>query len=222
MAAIANSLNRETTNKLLDPGEIKRLDAMKLYERGAMDNGYMRIAGIDEVGRGPLAGPVVSAAVILPIDYYPEGLNDSKKLTARQRNRLFEMLARDAVAWGAGMSDINEIDEYNILNATIKSMERAINALYPLPDFLLVDALNLKSIPTPQKAIIKGDSLSISIAAASVIAKVIRDKMMEIYDKLYPGYGFAKHKGYGTKDHMESIRRLGLCPIHRRSFCHIE
>ena len=201
--------------------EIERLEGMLAYEREAMSSGYRLIAGIDEVGRGPLAGPVVSAAVILQELYMLEGLDDSKKLAPRTRERLSESISRDAVAWGVGVSDSEEIDEINILNATIASMERALSALAPQPDFLLVDALSLHNVNIEQNAIIKGDSLSLSIAAASVMAKVIRDKLMIIYDGIYPGYGFAKHKGYGTREHMESIRKLGLCPIHRRQFCHI-
>lgn len=199
--------------------EYERLDAMHAFERKAGNMGYAVIAGIDEAGRGPLAGPVVSAAVILPGGYYPEKLNDSKKLSARVRETLFERLTREAVAWGVGLCDSREIDGINILNATILSMERAVAALRPAPDFLLVDALTLKNVAIPQEAIIKGDALSLSIAAASVLAKVIRDKMMLIYDAQYPGYGFAKHKGYGTGEHMDNIVKLGLCPIHRKSFC---
>ena len=201
--------------------EMERLNSMLLYERAAMDAGYRLIAGIDEAGRGPLAGPVVSAAVILPDNYYPEGLNDSKKLTPRARDRLYGQLIRDVVAWGVGISDSREIDDINILNATIKSMERALGAVSPQPDYLLVDALKLKNTRIAHKAIIKGDALSLSIAAASVIAKVTRDRLMVLYDSQYPGYGFAKHKGYGTKEHMENIRRQGLCPIHRTLFCHV-
>ena len=207
------------TFQTLNSEEIARLDAMLSYERDAIDSGYEFIAGIDEAGRGPLAGPVVSAAVILPRQYYPEGLNDSKKLSPKVRERLYDRLTREAVAWGVGLCDSREIDEVNILNATIKSMELALGALKPRPDYLLIDALTLKNADIPQKAIIKGDALSLSIAAASVIAKVTRDKMMLIYDKLYPGYGFAKHKGYGTGGHMECIRKMGLCPIHRVTFC---
>ena len=191
-------------------------------ENEVLLEGYERICGIDEAGRGPLAGPVYAAAVILPHGIEIQGLNDSKKLTARSRDRLFGHIAREAVAWGIGVSSPHEIDDINILNATILSMERAIGALYPQPDCLLIDALTLKNIPIEQKAIIKGDMLSLSIAAASVIAKVVRDRMMVIYDGIYRGYGLAKHKGYGTKEHMESIRKLGLCPIHRVSFCHID
>jgi len=194
---------------------------MLSYENAARAAGFRLIAGVDEVGRGPLAGPVVSAAVILPEHFLPEGLNDSKKISPRARDRLFKLISKEAVAWGVGLCDSREVDRVNILNATIKSMEKAVGALSPQPDYLLVDALSLKRVSVRQEAIIKGDALSLSVAAASVIAKVIRDRMMLAYDALYPGYGFAKHKGYGTKEHMEKLRALGLCPIHRETFCHI-
>ena len=203
-------------------GEFERLDAMLAYERGVWGEGYRLIAGIDEAGRGPLAGPVVSAAIILPDNYYPEGLNDSKQISARKREGLYRALTRDAVAWGIGICDSQEIDRVNILNATILSMERALGALSPQPDYLLIDAVSLKNIGIAQKPIIKGDALSLSIAAASVLAKVARDAMMLIYDREYPGYGFAKHKGYGTREHIENIRKSGLCAIHRRTFCHFD
>ena len=200
--------------------EFERLEAMLAYEREAAASGYRRVAGIDEAGRGPLAGPVVSAAVILPDNYYPGGLNDSKKLTEKTRERLYGLIVRDAVAWGIGVCDSLEIDDINILNATKLSMERALSALEPQPDCLLIDAVKLKNTEIPQKAIIKGDALSLSIAAASVLAKVTRDRLMRIYDGIYPGYGFAKHKGYGTREHMDRIRLLGMCPIHRTTFRH--
>ena len=200
--------------------EYDRLYAMLAYEREAAGSGYRLIAGIDEAGRGPLAGPVVSAAVILPANYYPEGLNDSKKMSEKAREKLYARLVTDAVAWGIGVCDSREIDDINILNAAKLSMERALSALEPQPDCLLIDAITLKNTAIPQKAIIKGDALSLSIAAASVLAKVTRDRLMVIYDRMYPGYGFAKHKGYGTKEHTDNIRRLGICPIHRTTFSH--
>jgi len=200
--------------------EFERLEAMLAYERAVWDSGYRYIAGIDEAGRGPLAGPVVSAAVILPERYYPEKLNDSKKISAKIRDALYERLTREVTAWGVGVCDSHEIDRVNILNATALSMERAVQALTTQPDYLLIDALSLRNVGIAQQAIIKGDALSLSIAAASVVAKVTRDRMMLEYDEIYPGYGFAKHKGYGTAEHMENIRKLGLCPIHRITFCH--
>jgi ribonuclease HII len=221
MKRIIGDENRYVNGLTLKPGEEARLTAMLSYERAAADSGFRLIAGIDEAGRGPLAGPVVSAAVILPPAYKPEGLNDSKLLSAKARDRLIKQIHANAIAWGVGICDSKEIDRVNILKAAIISMERAVNALSPRPDYLLTDALELKNIHIQQQAIIKGDRLSLSIAAASVIAKVIRDRMMVIYDKAYPGYGFAKHKGYGTREHIDNIVRLGLCPIHRVTFCHI-
>ena len=162
--------------------EFERLDAMLAYERAAAKAGYRLIAGIDEAGRGPLAGPVVSAAVILPEAYYPEKLNDSKKLSARAREALYDRLTREAVSWGIGVSEPDEIDGINILNATILSMERAVAALNLKPDYLLIDALSLRRINLAQEAVIKGDALSLSIAAASVLAKVTRDRLMQEYD----------------------------------------
>ena len=200
--------------------ELERLDSMLAYEREAKASGFDVIAGLDEAGRGPLAGPVVSAAVILPEKYYPEGLDDSKKLTPKTRERLYALLIKDSVAWAVGLSDSIEIDEINILQATKVSMERALSALTPKPDYLLIDALKLNDVGIRQKAIVKGDSLSLSIAAASVLAKVTRDKLMLIYDRQYPGYGFARHKGYGTAEHINKINELGMCPIHRASFRH--
>ena len=192
---------------------------MLAYEREAESCGFAAIAGIDEAGRGPLAGPVVSAAVILPRGYSLRRLDDSKKLAPQLRESLYKELVRDAAAWGVGMCGAQEIDELNILNATIKSMELAVGALGVKPDFLLIDAVSLKNIGIAQKAIIRGDSLSLSIAAASVVAKVTRDRLMLIYDRLYPKYGFSRHKGYGTKEHMEKIAEHGLSPIHRKTFC---
>ena len=199
--------------------ERERQNAMLAFEREARERGFRRVAGIDEAGRGPLAGPVVSAAVILPENYFLDSLNDSKKVTPKNRESLFRRITADAIAWGVGLCDHVEIDEINILNAARVSMGRAVRAFKPAPDFLLVDALTLDSADMPQKAIVRGDALSLSIAAASIVAKVTRDRLMLIYDKMYPGYGFASHKGYGTKEHMDKIRAGGLCPIHRKTFC---
>jgi ribonuclease HII len=206
--------------KMTNDKDHMRLLSMRAFDSAARKLSGAIVAGVDEAGRGPLAGPVVSAAIILPEDYSPEGLNDSKQLTASKRELLFANLTRDAVAWGAGLCGPVDIDEINILNATIKSMELAIGALAPQPDYLLIDALYLKNVPIDQKAIIKGDALSLSIAAASVLAKVIRDDIMRAYDREYPEYGFSRHKGYGTKEHIQSIRDHGVCPIHRKTFCH--
>ena len=177
------------------------------------------IAGVDEVGRGALAGPVVAAAVILNPDApLPEGLDDSKKLTALQRERIAEELKSSALCYGVGLIPPEEIDSTNILIATRRAMCNALGELKPCADFLLIDALQLREIALPQRAIIRGDSISASIAAASVIAKTFRDALMRDYDTVYPEYGFASHVGYGTRAHLEALRTQGACPIHRRSF----
>ena len=177
------------------------------------------IAGVDEVGRGALAGPVVAAAVILdPAAPLPEGLDDSKKLTAAERERIGAELRRSAIAYATGLVPAEEIDRINILRATRRAMLEAINKLEPHADYLLIDALELKETHLPQRAIIRGDSISASIAAASVIAKTYRDKLMREYDAVYSQYGFARHVGYGTRAHLAALREHGVCPIHRQSF----
>lgn len=188
------------------------------YERQARQRGFRSLAGIDEAGRGPLAGPVVSAAVILPDEFDLPGLTDSKMLTAKARGRLYPLIRAQAVAVGVGVSRVEEIDEINILQATLRSMIRAILRL-PVPaDFLLIDGNVPVPAGLPQQTLIKGDSRSLSIAAASVVAKVVRDRIMCALDQLHPGYGFAAHKGYGTADHRAAIALLGPAPCHRRSF----
>jgi len=187
---------------------------MHHYEQKYAD--YQHIAGIDEVGRGPLAGPVVSCAVILPKSF-DVPVRDSKKLTEKKRNALYEQIMEQAVAVSLGIVDNEKIDEINILEATKLSMLQAINGLSVTPDFLLIDALRLP-VGIPQAAIIGGDDASASIAAASIVAKVTRDQLMLTYDMAYPHYGFAKHKGYGTKQHREALWEHGVCPIHRMSF----
>lgn len=191
-----------------------------LFEKQALAEGAVRIAGADEAGRGPLAGPVVCAAVILPLEeeYWIPGVDDSKKLSARTREALAEKIRATAVSWSVAEADNELIDRINILEATKKAMADAARALSPSPDILLIDGNFSVPVPFPQRSIVRGDSLSYSIGAASILAKVHRDRLMEEYDRQYPGYGFAKHKGYGTREHAEAIRRLGLCPIHRRSF----
>ena len=179
------------------------------------------ICGCDEAGRGPLAGPVVAAACILPEGYVPEGLDDSKKLTEKKREKLFAEITENAVAWCAAEVSPQKIDEINILEATKKAMRNCVKELAAKgqsPDILLIDAVNLSGTGLDVIPIIKGDAKSDSIAAASILAKVTRDHMMIEYDEQYPGYGFAKHKGYGTKDHYAAIREKGMTPIHRRSF----
>ena len=180
--------------------------------------GYNAVCGVDEAGRGPLSGPVCAAAVILPRGLIIEGLNDSKKLTAKKREKLFDVIIQKAVAYGIGLASPEEIDTINILNADMLAMKRAIEALQIPADFALVDGNIARDLPIPAVPVIKGDALSYSIAAASVLAKVTRDRLCLEDDKIYPEYGFAKHKGYGTKDHMDALRRLGPSPIHRKSF----
>lgn len=196
-----------------------RLDKMLEYERALYAKGYEFICGIDEAGRGPLCGPVVAAAVILKKDDHIEGVNDSKKLTEKKREELFEIIKERAVAWSVGIVDEETIDRINILEATRLAMKRAVEGLRQKPDFALVDAEKKVPIDVPYSPIIKGDALSESIAAASIIAKVTRDHMIIELDKEYPEYGFAKNKGYGTKEHTEAILKYGLCKAHRRSFC---
>ncbi len=198
--------------------EVRRFNEMCKYEQQCFERGLIKIAGIDEAGRGPLAGPVVAAAVILPKDVFIPNLNDSKKLTAKQRDIIYDQIIEKAVTYGVGIIDEKCIDEINILNATKKAMITAVEGLAQTPEILLIDAVKLTDINIEQIPIIKGDALSISIAAASVIAKVTRDRLIEELDSVYPQYGFAKHKGYATKEHIEAIKRHGLCPIHRLSF----
>ena len=196
--------------------ERERTRSMMVYEERFRDRGL--IGGIDEVGRGPLAGPVVTCCIILPEDREILYLNDSKKLSARKREELYGVLLSEAVSLGIGMESHAVIDEINILQATYSAMRKAIGAADPKPDFLLNDAVTIPGVSIPQCPIVKGDAKSISIAAASIVAKVTRDRLMEDYDRVYPGYGFAKNKGYGTAEHIAAIRRLGPCPIHRMSF----
>jgi ribonuclease HII len=189
------------------------------FEDEARAGGHRMIAGVDEVGRGALAGPVVAAAVILDPDApLPEGLDDSKKLTAAARERIAGELKETALCYGIGLIPPEEIDRTNILIATRRAMCNALGELEPCADFLLIDALQLREVELPQRAIIRGDSISASIAAASVIAKTFRDALMRDYDQTYPQYGFAAHVGYGTRAHLEALRTHGACPIHRRSF----
>ncbi len=189
------------------------------FEDQARSEGFGFVAGVDEVGRGCLAGPVVAAACILDREKpLPDGLDDSKKLTATHRETINAELRENALAFGIGAVEADEIDKINILEATKKAMFLAITALSPAADYLLIDALSLKLVRLPQKALIKGDSISVSIAAASVIAKVYRDDLMRKYEEQYPQYGFAGHKGYGCASHFEAIRQHGPCPLHRRSF----
>ncbi len=181
--------------------------------------GLLRIAGIDEAGRGPLAGPVAAAAVILPPGFRADGLDDSKKISARKREALFEILTADSqVIWAVATAEREEIDRLNILRATHLAMRRATEALAEKPDHCLIDGLPVRDFPLPYDAIVKGDGKSLSIAAASIIAKVTRDRIMRGLDQEFPQFGFAKHQGYGTKMHLEALRTHGPCRHHRRSF----
>ena len=188
------------------------------FEELARRSGYRAVAGIDEAGRGPLAGPVVSAAVILPETFDLPGLNDSKQISEKMRNVLFPLIYAQAVAFGIGVSRAEEIDAVNILQATLKSMSRAIGRLSLAPDYLLIDGITPIPIGIEQKTLKKGDSRSLSIAAASVVAKVVRDRIMLSYDRNYPQYGFAGHKGYGSQKHRDAIADHGPCVCHRRTF----
>ena len=193
------------------------LDNLK-YEKSAYSKGCQYVAGIDEAGRGPLAGPVMAAAVILPVGLSINGVDDSKKLTPGKREKLFDIIMSQALSVGVGIITATDIDRINILQATRKAMLAAVHQLYPVPDYLLIDGISTIDSVTTQKTIKKGDSLSLSIAAASIIAKVTRGRLMIELDTKYPGYGFAGHKGYGSAAHMDAIRRLGPSPIHRLTF----
>ena len=191
---------------------------MNTFEKIAYQEGYQFIAGIDEAGRGPLAGPVVAAAVIFQPDYVNAEINDSKQLSARKREELYEIIKSEAVAIGMGIVDADIIDRLNILRATLQAMREAVLELSASPDFLLIDGLQCIPLLTPQKPLVKGDSRSISIAAASIIAKVSRDRIMEMYHRQFPQYNFRQNKGYGTKEHCSAIKQFGMCKIHRKSF----
>jgi len=191
---------------------------MIAFEALARRRGFQTIAGVDEAGRGPLAGPVVAAAVVMPEGHLIPGVDDSKKLTAARRNTLYEVIMAEAVSVGVGVSDSRTVDRINILQATLRAMEAAVQALNVAPDCILIDGISKTVLNIHQQTIKKGDSLSLSIAAASIIAKVTRDRMMEKYDREYPGYGFAAHKGYGCASHMAAIAAMGPTPIHRLTF----
>ena len=193
-----------------------RLEGMREFENKYSDLAY--VAGIDEAGRGPLAGPVVAAAVILPKDIFLPFLNDSKKVTEKRRDVLFDEIKQNAIAYGIGIASNTLIDEINILQATYEAMREAVNALEKTPDVLLVDAVHIPDINIKQVGIVKGDAKSVNIAAASILAKVTRDRLMAEYDKIYPEYGFASNKGYGTVTHIAALKEIGPCAIHRKSF----
>jgi ribonuclease HII len=191
---------------------------MNSFERRAHQRGYKLIAGIDEAGRGPLAGPVVAAAVILPPDYGNPEINDSKQLSPQKREKLYEIIKQDALSIGFGVVETSIIDSINILQATLVAMREAVSNLSITPDYLLIDGLHRIFVSIPQESIVKGDCLSVSVASASIIAKVSRDRIMEIYHRQFPQYNFLKNKGYGTEEHREAIKKYGHCKIHRRSF----
>lgn len=190
---------------------------MFTYENKLFSEGIIRIAGMDEAGRGPLAGPVTAACCIPDFSKIAQGVNDSKKLTEKKRESLFDIIKESCICFAVVSEDEKVIDEINILNATKKAMKKALRQLRVEPEYLLVDAVK-HDFGVPYSAIIHGDALSYSVAAASILAKVTRDRLMLEYDKIYPEYGFAKHKGYGTKQHIEALQKYGPCPIHRRSF----
>lgn len=209
--------------------ELERLKEIKKIEEELYSQGTISIAGIDEAGRGPLAGPVVVACVVMPRDSMIEGVNDSKKVSEKKREKLYEEIIKEAIGYGVGIISQEEIDRINILNATKEGLTTAIKELekdlkekqreFDKPEIILVDALTkIDTDHIPYKSIIKGDAKSYSIAAASIIAKVTRDRIMRQWDEVYPMYGFEKHKGYGTAAHINAIKEYGLCPLHRRSF----
>jgi ribonuclease HII len=199
--------------------EGQRLRHLLRFESELWEQGHTHIAGVDEAGRGPLAGPVVAAAAILPKGWRLEGLDDSKKIADEaRREELAEAIKRGALAWAVGQAEAEEIDRLNIRRASLLAMHRAVEALGIRPDYVLLDAFTIPECPLPQRGIIKGDSLSLSIAAASVLAKTTRDRLMRELDERYPGYGLAEHKGYPTASHVQAIRDRGVLPIHRRSF----
>lgn len=199
--------------------EIERLNNLKAEELKLYERNIEYICGIDEAGRGPLAGPVVVGAVILPQDSFIEGVNDSKKISEKKRERIYDQIIEEAIAWSVGIVDEKTIDEINILNATKLGVKLALEGLKQKPDVIMVDALNnMDTLGIPYISVVKGDAKNYSIAAASIIAKVTRDRMMQEWDEVYPAYGFAKHKGYGTAEHIRVIKKNGPCSIHRRSF----
>ena len=199
--------------------EEERLKVLKQQENELRKKGFNKICGIDEAGRGPLAGPVVIASVIMPADSMIEGVNDSKKVSEKKREILYDKIIEQAISYGVAIIGQDEIDEINILNATKKGLTISLQELTIRPDLILVDALeHIDTIGIPYESIIKGDAKCYSISCASIIAKVTRDRIMREWDKVYPEYNFAQHKGYGTAKHIEAIKQYGLCPIHRRSF----
>lgn len=212
----------DINEKVVEYHERARLQKMLVFEKDCYRQGFHCVAGLDEAGRGPLAGPVVASAVILPVDVPISGLDDSKKLTPKERSILYPVIFEKAMSVGVGLVNHDVIDEINILQATILAMRKALQNLCVSPDFLLVDALTLPLTEIPQKALIKGDRRSLSIAAASIVAKVTRDRLMQDYHRQFPKYGFLSHKGYPTPEHLKRIREYGPCAIHRKTFRGVE
>ena len=199
--------------------ELERLTKLKQIEDSVYNEGFNYICGIDEAGRGPLAGPVVVASVIMPKDSMIEGVNDSKKISEAKREKIYDLIIERAISYGVGIISQEEIDEVNILNATKNGLTKSLEKLDSWPDIILVDALrDINTLGIPYRSVIKGDAKIYSIACASIIAKVTRDRIMKEWDKIYPQYGFASHKGYGTAKHIAAIKEYGLCPLHRHSF----
>ena len=199
--------------------EEQRLNMLKQYENDLRNKGYKYICGIDEAGRGPLAGPVVVASVIMPENSMIEGVNDSKKVSEKKREKLYDLILKEAISYGVGIIGQDEIDEINILNATKKGLTTSLKELTQKPDLIIVDALtHIDTLGTPYESIIKGDAKCYSISAASIIAKVTRNRIMREWDKIYPQYGFAQHKGYGTSAHINAIKEYGPCILHRKTF----
>ncbi len=212
-------LIKSTENKIIAyKKEQQRMEEIQKFEKSCYNKGYKLVGGVDEVGRGPLAGPVVTACVILPAGLVIEGINDSKKVPEKKREELYDIIMEKAISVSFGVADNTVIDNINIYKATKQAMTEAINTANTTPDYLLIDAMKLPDITIPQESIIKGDERSITIGAASIVAKVHRDRLMKLYDQIYPEYDFGQNKGYGTKKHIDAIKKYGVCPIHRLSF----
>jgi ribonuclease HII len=215
VAAVLAAIERKRTARR---AEGQRLRHLCRFERELWEQGFAHIAGVDEAGMSPLAGPVVAAAVILPRNFHLAGVDDSKKLTAEQREELAPVIRREAIAWATGSVEPEEIDRINIYRAGLLAMRRAVEKLAQRADYLLIDARSLRELPIPQRGIVRGDAQSISIASASILAKTTRDAHMVELDRAYPGYGLARHKGYPVAEHVRALRTLGVSAIHRRSF----
>lgn len=218
---VQKSLQQWARQRDVKRAQERKLQELMTFEHDLHKEGYRLIAGIDEVGRGPLAGPVVAAAVVLPDDFNIVGVNDSKKLSQKKREELYILIQEAAIDIGVGIVDQSVIDEINIYEATKLAMRYAIDDLTFGPEYLLIDAMKLP-VEIPQQSLIKGDARSVSIAAASIIAKVSRDRLMTEYAQVFPGYGFEKNAGYGTKEHLEGLEKLGITPIHRKTFAPVK